>query len=120
MTMHMTKELYEALKEIRQRFLDDVVVYIGEMEECCKYLGDPDHALNAVSALQNIVHKISGIAGSVGFEEMGQEAGQLDIAFSEIVAGPYDAAAIDAIRAPLEAFLDRLEAAFDETLLPSG
>lgn len=119
MTMQMTKEIYEALKGIRESFLDDLVVYVGEMEEYCKYLGDPEHALKAVAGLQGIVHKISGIAGSVGFPELGKEAGQLDVAFGHIVGAPYDAAAIDTIRAPLEAFLYSLEDAFDETILPS-
>ncbi|MBR9843745.1 MAG: hypothetical protein GYB25_11315 [Rhodobacteraceae bacterium] len=117
--MQMNKELYEALKGIRESFLDDLVVYVGQMEGYCKYLGDPAYALKAVAGLQTIVHKISGIAGSVGFAELGKEAGELDAAFGQIVDAPYDAAAINAIRAPLEAFLYSLEDAFDETILPS-
>ncbi len=119
MSMAMTQELYEALKDIRESFLNDLAGQIGQMEEYCKYLNAPDHALPAVAGLKGIVHKISGIAGSVGFPELGDEAGQLDIAFGEILRKPYDAAAIDGIRDQLESFLCRLEDAFDEKLLPS-
>ena len=119
MTMAMTKELYDALKDIRESFLNDLVGQIGQMEEFCKYLDDPDYALSAVVGLQGIVHKISGIAGSVGFPQLGEEAGRLDLAFGEILKEPYDPAAIDAIRGPLESFLYRLEDAFDEKLVPN-
>lgn len=117
--MAMTKELYDALKDIRESFLNDLVNQIGQMEEFCKYLDDPDYALPAIVGLQGIVHKISGIAGSVGFPKLGEEAGRLDIAFGEIVQEPYDAASIDAVRGQLESFLYRLEDAFEEKLVPT-
>lgn len=118
MPMKMTTELYDALRDIRSSFLDDLASHVGDMEELCKYLDKPDYALTAVAGLREIVHKISGIAGSVGFSEMGEVAAKLDIAFGGLLKKPYDPAAIDALRAPLEALLDRLEDAFDETLLP--
>ena len=113
------KELYEALKGIRESFLDDLVTHINDMENLCRHLDDPENALAAISGLQGIVHKISGIAGSVGFAEMGDEAGRLDMAFGEVLKRPYDPAAVDAMRGPLEGFLDHLENAFDEKLVLS-
>lgn len=119
MSSPVPPELYEALKGIRESFLNDLVSHINDMENLCRYLDDPENALAAVSGLQGIVHKISGIAGSVGFAEMGDEAGQLDVTFGEILKSPYDRGAIDAVRGPLEKFLDHLEAAFDEKVVPS-
>ncbi|MCW8842432.1 MAG: Hpt domain-containing protein [Rhodobacteraceae bacterium] len=120
MSVPMSEELYEALKGIRESFLDDLVTHINEMENYCRYLDDPNNAMTAVAGLRGVVHKISGIAGSVGFPQLGDEAGRLDLAFGQILKAPYDPAKINEIRAPLEAFLDHLEDAFDEKLLPSG
>ena len=119
MTSAVPKELLEALKSIRESFLDDLVKHINDMENLCQHLDDPQNALAAIAGLQSIVHKISGIAGSVGFAEMGDEAGRLDMAFGEVLKGPYDPAAVDTVRDPLEAFLDHLKNAFDEKLVVS-
>ncbi|GKY87364.1 Hpt domain-containing protein [Sinisalibacter aestuarii] len=108
--------LAAALAEIRARFINDLIPLINEMEYQRVAMTDPALAPEAFSSLQHASHKISGMAGSVGFPELGDHAARLDVTFTKLLRAPYDHAGVQAALDPLEAFLSLMEDILDEVL----
>jgi HPt (histidine-containing phosphotransfer) domain-containing protein len=104
-----------ALAEIRERFVEGLYPLINEMEYQRVALDDPAQALRALESLQRAAHKISGMAGSVGFAEMGQLAAELDVAFARMRRAAHDSRAVASVLDPLENLLEMMEDALDTT-----
>lgn len=106
-------ELAAALADVRLRFIDGLIPLINDMEFRKQDLGDPAKAAAAIAGLRYAAHKVSGMAGSVGFPLLGQKAGELDITLSAMMQAPHNARAVAALDEPLEELLDMMEAALD-------
>lgn len=102
-----------ALADIRARFVEGLYPLINEMEYQRVALEDPAQAPRAIESLQRASHKISGMAGSVGFADMGELAAELDAAFARMRRTDYDARVVSAVRDPLEDLLEMMEDALD-------
>jgi HPt (histidine-containing phosphotransfer) domain-containing protein len=98
-------------------FVNGLFPLINEMEHQRQSLehghADPSRALEC---LQRCAHKISGIAGSVGFTALGQKAGRLDATLCELLKRTCDHREIAALQAPVEDLLDAMEAVLDYNL----
>lgn len=105
--------LAEALAGIRTDFVDGLVPLLNEMEYQQSALADPGQVPQALESIQWIAHKISGLAGSIGFDQLGHLAAELDLGVSQLRRGPFSHVAIDALSARLEDFMDLMEAALD-------
>jgi HPt (histidine-containing phosphotransfer) domain-containing protein len=109
-------QLAAAMVDIRARFVDGLIPLINEMEYQRLAMDDPSRAAAAVASLQQASHRISGMAGSVGFAELGASAGALDIAFTQLRRRAYDPAGVAALQGPLEDFLAMIEDVLDSNL----
>lgn len=100
--------------DIRVRFQDRLVGYVLDIEDCKRQLELPERRGAAVARIADIAHSISGIAGSVGYADLGRTAASVDAAFHspKIAASsdPPSAAAMDA----LERLLDLMEQKIDD------
>ena len=103
-----------ALAGIRADFIEGLVPLINEIEYQRLAVGNPSAAPQALESLGKAAHKLSGMAGSVGFPLLGEHAAQLDMALSQMRRGQGGTSAIAALDGPLEELLDLMEAALDE------
>lgn len=106
-----------ALARIRLDFVNGLFPLINEMEHHRQSLergaADPSRAL---ASLQRCAHKISGIAGSVGFSTLGRRAGRLDATLCDLRKRSFDQREIAALQGPLEQLLSNMEAVLDDNL----
>jgi len=112
----LTAEVAASLAIIRADFVDGLVPLFNEVEYQKAALGDPNRADHALASLQRVVHKLSGLSGSVGFPDLGAHASTLDISIAEIRRGQDTSGAGAALDAPLETLLDLMESALDAAL----
>lgn len=107
----------KAIARIRLDFVNGLFPLINEMEHQRRTLElESPHTLHALASLQRCVHKLSGIAGSVGFAAIGDRASRLDVTLSHLRKGSFDKRDIAALQAPLEDLLGVMEAVLDENL----
>lgn len=81
----MPPELVQALSEVRERFLSKLVPSILEIEALQSELDDPLLANGALKRLSFIIHKLHGLAVTVGFAELGTCASTLDLRLHQIL-----------------------------------
>lgn len=111
-----TADVAASLAIIRADFVDGLVPLFNEVEYQKAALGDPNRAEHALASLQRVVHKLSGLSGSVGFPDLGTHASTLDISIAEIRRNQITADVGSTLDAPLEKLLDLMEAALDDAL----
>jgi chemotaxis protein histidine kinase CheA len=105
------------LARIRLDFVNGLFPLINEMEHQRHMLEhDSSNPSRALASLQRCTHRISGIAGSVGFSVLGQKAGRLDAMLCELLKRTHDQREIAALQAPLEDLLGAMEAVLDDNL----
>ncbi|WP_204113460.1 hypothetical protein [Shimia biformata] len=79
MTQDIPPEIAKALAEVRRSFSGDLVYVINEIEEAKKLLGSSATLRAGLDKIAFEIHKISGVAGGIGFGELGDAAGDLDM-----------------------------------------
>ncbi|SIT06171.1 Hpt domain-containing protein [Roseivivax lentus] len=96
------------MQAIRQRFLDGLEERLAEMESLVDLLDDPNSASRVWAEIRMRVHRIAGVAGSLGFAALGARAAQIDNA---IEAMPQQGAPLkDAtLRAAMDSLLDDID-----------
>ena len=103
-------ELEQRLAALRAAFADKLADRLGEIEAAVRSLGEGggDGRL-ALLSLRDQAHKLSGAGGTFGFDDLGREAGELEVLCDSLIDrgdGP-SAADIEEI----EDFLARLKTA---------
>lgn len=103
----------DAMAGLRAKFVDSLVDRIEHMEELTLELstsGDYAATLRGISAA---AHRITGVAGTLGFGVLGASARQLEEAISEKLSrqDPYEA--FVQVRPQLDALLESLQEIMD-------
>lgn len=106
--------LAATLADVRARLQDKLDWMICGIEECKKEMADPLMRPGAMQAIAEIAHKISGVAGSVGFSDLGNAAAKIDIGFRKAAQEAAPAYPNDTLMADLETLLDQMEAAIEQ------
>ncbi len=103
-----------ALGAIRLRFIETITPRLLQFENLKQtYMAQPDH-LQALTAMGDLAHKITGVADTLGFSEIGQCSTIVDRQISRGIADNNSASAIwDRAKDSLERLLDAMEAALD-------
>jgi len=108
--------LVNTLAKIRGDFLDGLFPLVNELDYQKEALRSPANVPSAIESIQKIAHKLSGLAGSVGFSEMGACAAEIDIATSRLRQRTVRQADLDELDGQVDKLLDHMEAALDEAL----
>jgi DNA-binding response OmpR family regulator/HPt (histidine-containing phosphotransfer) domain-containing protein len=96
-----TDELEQALREVRQRFSATFASQCDALQSALMALGAP--GTNPVE-VRGVVHKLVGLAGTVGFPSVSQKAAELeDLLFNDLV---HPADALASLSAMREAFVE--------------
>ena len=110
----MPAPLAKALAEARAQFTERLVPQIVEVERLQAALDDPAQAADAIGALAFLVHKISGVAATVGFPELGTRAAELDGQLQRLLRMPQPKVPAG-LAVMLDPLMDLMEAAaFDD------
>jgi chemotaxis protein histidine kinase CheA len=105
-----------ALAGIRTEFVEGLVLLFNEVEYQSFALGNPATVTSALESLQRVAHKVSGMAGSVGFAALGNHAAHLDMTLVRMRRGNTNPASLATLGPRLETFMDLMEQALDEDL----
>lgn len=108
--------LSEALAGIRSDFIDGLFPAVNELDYQKQALRQPAQVPAALASIQKIAHKLSGLAGSVGFPALGARAAEIDITVSNLRKRSASQREVDALDGSVEQLLDLIEAALDEAL----
>ncbi|ATG49134.1 hypothetical protein CEW89_17105 [Celeribacter ethanolicus] len=71
------QRLAEAIGRTRQNFIDDLIVKMPEIEGLQARIGACPGDRDALDRLAFLTHRMSGIAATVGFPEIGKRAGAI-------------------------------------------
>ncbi|WP_434288771.1 Hpt domain-containing protein [Celeribacter sp. SCSIO 80788] len=71
------QRLAEAIGRTRQNFIDDLIVKIPEIEGLQARINARSNDRDALDQLGFLTHRMSGIAATVGFPEIGERAGEI-------------------------------------------
>lgn len=113
MPQPMPSEFADVIADVRARFQTRLIDMINEIEFSKQDLGQPQKMRGAMSSIGGVVHKISGIAGSVGFDHLGQQAAALDAAFARCLSAVPATPPSATMLAALEDLLDHMEECLD-------
>lgn len=103
----------DAMSGLRAKFVDSLVDRILHMEELTLELrtsGDYAATLRGISAA---AHRITGVAGTLGFGALGSSARQLEEAISDKLSRHDPREAFVQVRPQLDALLDSLQEIMD-------
>lgn len=107
--------LAKALAGIRADFVNGLFPLIIEMEHRRQTLeASTEDASQALECLQRFAHKLSGIAGSVGFPVLGDHASRLEITISGLRDRNLEQSDIATLQSQLEELLCHMEDVLDE------
>jgi HPt (histidine-containing phosphotransfer) domain-containing protein len=112
----MTKHNIDIFYAARVQFLDRIYAHVQTIETAKKALIAEDNLSAAMDVIAGVAHKISGVAGTLGYMETGDLAALAeDKTRSEIAAGltGSGAACWARIEPQVEAMLNSLEALLD-------
>jgi HPt (histidine-containing phosphotransfer) domain-containing protein len=113
----MTKHQGDIFYAARVQFLDLIFTHVQTIETAKKALVAGQNPSEALDVIAGVAHKISGVAGTLGYIETGEFAGLAEQKTrSTIVAGAPDTGAViwAKIEPQVEAMLNSLEALLDK------
>lgn len=97
--------------EARRQFVTTVDERIGRIEAMSQFLGQAPGTRAVMQRIVDEAHKISGVAATLGFVELGEAAAQSEILLRRVLDGGVAPAVGWAAAAPfIEEMLNRLEA----------
>lgn len=102
-------EVAQALAEVRRSFSGDMIYVINEIEEAKKLLGRGETLRGGLEQIAFEVHKISGVAGGIGFGDLGEAAGDLDMRLKGMLRSAGEIVIPDDLDAEIERLLDMME-----------
>ena len=114
MPSNVENSLAQTLQLVRRKFIDslfDRILFFETVTVEYAQTGDHEKALRDISWA---AHKITGIAGTLGFEDIGEQARHIEqaIGLGVKAPNPYTMSSVAPI---LETFLDNLEVILDST-----
>ncbi len=104
----MSEALRAALAPIRDSFIASVPDRIVEINGCLSALTAGEDPIKTLSNLRTEVHKIAGIAGSIGFQNLGQTSAKADSALRALIDGEIDAPSVQQILNRIDTILSEL------------
>ncbi|MDF2142661.1 Hpt domain-containing protein [Paenirhodobacter sp. CAU 1674] len=107
--MVMPEALVQALADVKKQFMSRLVPSILEIEALQSELRDPLKAPAALERLSFIVHKLHGLAMTVGFAELGRCAADLDLRLRAILSELENSALQVGLAEALEDLMDQME-----------
>jgi HPt (histidine-containing phosphotransfer) domain-containing protein len=113
----MTKHTIDIFYAARVQFMDLVFTYVQTIETAKKALVAEKNPTEAMEVIAGVAHKISGVAGTLGYIETGELASlaeqktRAEVASGRAAAG---AASWTRIEPQIEALLNSLEALLDQ------
>lgn len=115
MTVQDDAMLERALAPVRARFIGALEGHILSFEALKKQAARDENAQPALDEIGKLAHRISGLAGSVGFDEIGELAGRVErsVITSRTETAP-SARKLASVTAELEPLLDLLESRLDD------
>lgn len=115
MTVQDDTMLERALAPVRARFIDALEDHILSFEALRQQAADAADAQPSLDQIGKLAHRIAGIAGSVGFDDIGEQAGRVERSVIACRApGLSDTDRKASVSAELEPLLDLLEARLDD------
>ena len=115
MTVQDDTSLERALAPVRARFIGALEDHILSFEALRQQAAGATDAQPSLDQIGKLAHRIAGIAGSVGFDNIGERAGRVE---RSVIAcrdpGLSDADRQARVSAELEPLLDVLEAHLDD------
>jgi HPt (histidine-containing phosphotransfer) domain-containing protein len=86
-----------ALARIRGKFIQSIPGRLAEIRSCFDDIENGRNALAGLHGIEAELHKIAGIAGSVGFPELGKSCGQTEADIAQFRKCDANAADVDTI-----------------------
>ncbi|WP_152453136.1 Hpt domain-containing protein [Roseivivax sp. THAF197b] len=82
----------DPMQIIKQRFIDGLEERLAELEGLFELLDDGENAARVWAEIRLRVHRIAGVAGSLGFAALGARAAQIDNGIDAMLTlePPYD------------------------------
>lgn len=105
-----------ALAKIRADFIDGLVPLLNEVDYQSRALAAAADVRPAIESIRRVAHKVSGMAGSVGYPELGDHAANLDIRLNHLLRHAPDPRAAEMLEPLLERLMDLMEQCLDEGL----
>lgn len=105
-----------ALEKIRTDFIDGLVPLLNEVEFQSRALATAADVRPALESIRRVAHKVSGMAGSVGYPELGDHAADLDIRLNNLLHHAADQRVVEMLEPGLERLMDLMEDILDEGL----
>ena len=103
----------QAVQRTRQKFIEDLMPKIGEIETLQGLMQDQSKRKDALDRLAFVAHRFSGIAATVGFEDIGDCAAEVE---HHIVGLKKTSTLLSTLSDSIEALLDVMEDAVVEAL----
>ncbi|WP_050523583.1 Hpt domain-containing protein [Pseudorhodobacter wandonensis] len=98
------------LMRIRQRFLQSLDTHSDGISRLSKALGKPDTDQETCAEIRTIAHRLHGTAKTVGFDEIGTKAANLEICVSQALSATA-VPDVNKVRRLLEDLSDEIEVA---------
>ncbi|MDD8023971.1 MAG: Hpt domain-containing protein [Paracoccaceae bacterium] len=105
----MPAALAQALADVKAQFVARLVPSILEIEALQTEIRDPLKAPAALQRLSFIVHKLHGLATTVGFADLGTHAAALDLRLRRILSEPDTSGLQTGLAEALETLMDMME-----------
>lgn len=102
-----------AVDALRRKFIDGLDDRLLQFEAVLADMRQGRDKRQGLREIAALCHKIAGIAPSFGFERIGQQARQIEMAIDRHVATMAPDLLLGKVVPVLETFLDRLEALID-------
>lgn len=112
----MSKHHGDIFYAARMQFIDLIFTHVQTIETAKKALAADTTVPEALDVIAGVAHKISGVAGTLGYIETGEFAGKAEQKTRAVIASgtlPSGAACWTQIEPEVEAMLNSLEALLD-------
>ena len=112
-SMASERNLQPALDAIRVKFLASLETRLAELDALTTMIKSGDKGSRVWEEVRLRVHRIAGVAGSLGFSALGARSARLDTAIEQYIAEPSSADEAT-ILAALDDLLDDIDAILED------
>ena len=111
----MSEALMAALAPIRMSFINSAPDRVREINASLSAIGQGDDVNGALCGLRTEVHKIAGVAGSIGFPHLGEISAKADSALRGLIDGDPNAPEIERVLDQIDSILNELTTIAEQT-----
>lgn len=111
-----TESFSAALADVRAKFVDRFFDRIVELESVAETLRTGPAKIESLERVRDIVHKIAGVAPTVGLDGIGRCAADIDLTLSRHLGKSDPQRLWGAIEPSLETLMNDMENELDKTL----